>query len=80
MTSSLTLLTRALGDLGRSLGPLVGYAVLFHFAALVVLGPATAGLLGVLIGTTGYGAVGNQAIAAFLLSPAGLAAALAWGM
>lgn len=80
MLSSVRILGLAIRDLVRLFVPLLGYDILFRVTSSVLLVPATAAILLLMVRATGREAVGNLEIAVFLLSPLGVATLLVTGI
>ena len=59
---------------------MIAYEVVFRALILALGAPVTAWMFGALVKRSGTAAVSNTAIAGFLLTPSGLAAALLWAL
>lgn len=66
-------------NLRTRFGALLVYEIYFRLLSAAAIGPVMAGLLAYLISTSGQLAIGNEQIAAFLLSPVGLIGGLLVG-
>src|SRR5512135_141392 len=64
----------------RGVPLMIAYEVVFRALVLALGAPVTAWMFGALVKRSGTAAVSNTAIAGFLLTPTGLAAALLWAL
>ncbi|HEY1068885.1 MAG TPA: glycerophosphodiester phosphodiesterase family protein [Pirellulales bacterium] len=64
--------TAAFGKFQRAWRRIVVFQIGYHLLASLVLGPLAVGMLSLVMQRTGYSAIGNEDILAFLLSPIGV--------
>ena len=75
-----SILRDAVADGRRCFVHLAAYDILFRIFSAAVLGPVSAWIFTALISSSGQLSVGNDQIATFLLSPAGVLAVVVWGV
>src|SRR5262249_61202266 len=64
----------------RVVPAMIAYEIIFRAFILALAAPVAAWVVGALVARSGSAAVSNTAIAHFLLTPAGMAAALLWAL